>query len=58
MLGCCCAVEEEETAAVAEVMEGDVCCRSAVKKFVRKKERWEGIAGGVGAGMGEVVTWC
>lgn len=46
---CCCCGGWEETA--AEVMEGDVCCRRAVKKLVRKKERWEGIAGAVEAGM-------
>jgi hypothetical protein len=38
-------------------MEGEVCCRRAVKKFVRKKERWEGIVGGVEAGMGLTSLW-
>jgi hypothetical protein len=46
----CCDCDCWDTAAAA-AMDGDVCCRSAVKKFVRKKERWEGMAGVVVPGI-------
>lgn len=47
-----CWEDAAAAAAAAEaVMEGEVCCRRAVKKFVRKKERWDGIVGGAEPGI-------